>query len=305
LRSLSAHQPVVDAFPDFDDNLRQALRKEVELFFDSILREGRSAVDLLTADYTFVNDRLAKHYGIPGIQGSHFRRVELGPELDDRRGLLGKGSILTTSSQPGRTSPPIRGNWIMTHLIGVPPPPPPPSVPELEASEDELAAENATPTLRQMLERHRDNPACTSCHLLMDPFGFAMEPFDAIGRYRTHDNGQPINATDVMYDGTPVNGPADLREFMVSHSEQFVRNLAEKLLTYAVGRGMTYRDMPIVRQVVRDAAEQNYRLDAMIAAVVKSPAFRMNTKTGPSTDQMTRDGAPVAETATASAVASD
>ncbi len=301
LRGLDGHQPVVDAFPDFDDNLRQALRREVEMFFDSILREGHTAIDLLTADYTFVNDRLAKHYGIPGIQGSYFRRVELGDGFENRHGLLGKASILTTSSQPGRTSPSIRGDWILSHLIGVPPPPPPPSVPELEASEDDFSAEAGTPTLRQMLERHRDNPACTSCHLLMDPFGFAMEPFDAIGRYRTQENGQPINASDVMYDGTPINGPADLRAFMVKLSDQFVLNLSEKLLTYAVGRGMTYRDMPIVRQVVRDAAAEDYRLDAMITAVVKSNAFRMNTKTGQST-QLTRDGGPVAGSAAAAAV---
>src|SRR5690606_35761146 len=178
--------------------LRQAFRRETELFFDSILREGRSAIELLTANYTFVNERLAKHYGIPGIRGSHFRRVELGAELDERRGLLGKGSILTTSSQPGRTSPVIRGNWIMTHRIGVPPPPAPPNVPELDASEEALQGSGAAPTLREMLERHREKPACLSCHSLMDPFGFAMEPFDAIGRKRTTDNGKPINSADVM-----------------------------------------------------------------------------------------------------------
>jgi len=302
LRKLSAHQPVVDEFPDFDDNLRQAFRKETELFFDSIVREGRSALELLTADYTFVNDRLAKHYGIPGVQGSHFRRVELGAEFDLRRGLLGKGAILTTTSKPTETMPPIRGNWILTHLMGTPPPPPPPNVPPIEAAAEDLAAENVIPTKRDLQLRHRDNPACMSCHTLIDPFGFALEPFDAIGRYRTLENGRPINAADVMYDGTEVDGPAALREFMLKHSEQFVRNLAEKLLTYAVGRGMTYRDMPMVRQVVRETADENYRLDAMITAVVRSPAFRMNTKTGPSTHQLTRDDAPVAETTTAAAV---
>jgi len=302
LRKLDAHQPVVDEYPDFDDNLRQAFRREAELFFDSIVREGHSALELLTADYTFVNDRLAKHYGIPGIQGSHFRRVVLGEELDARRGLLGKGAILTTTSKAEETMPPIRGNWILTHLMGTPPPPPPPNVPPLEAAAEDLAAENAVPTKRDLQIRHRDNPACLSCHTLMDPFGFALEPFDAIGRQRALDNGRPIDARDVMYDGTVVDGPSDLREFMVKHSDLFVRNLARKLLTYAVGRGMTYLDMPVVRQVVRESAEENYRLDKMIAAVVKSPAFRMNTKTGPSTDRLTRDGAPVAETTTAAAV---
>lgn len=302
LRKLSAHQPVVDEYPDFDDNLRQAFRRETELFFDSIVREGRSALELLTADYTFVNDRLAKHYGIPGVQGSHFRRVELGEEFDLRRGLLGKGAILTTTSKPNETMPPIRGNWILTHLMGTPPPPPPPNVPPIEAAAEDLAAENVTPTKRDLQLRHRDNPACLSCHVLIDPFGFALEPFDAIGRYRATENGRPINAADMMYDGSMVDGPAELREFMLKHSEQFLRNLAEKLLTYAVGRGMTYRDMPAVRQVVRESADENYRLDAMIMAVVRSPVFRMNTKTGPSTHQLTQDGAPVTEATTAAVV---
>ncbi len=302
LRKLSAHQPVVDEYPDFDDNLRQAFRRETELFFDSIVREGRSALELLTADYTFVNDRLAKHYGIPGVQGSHFRRVELGEEFDLRRGLLGKGAILTTTSKPNETMPPIRGNWILTHLMGTPPPPPPPNVPPIEAAAEDLAAENVTPTKRDLQLRHRDNPACLSCHVLIDPFGFALEPFDAIGRYRATENGRPINAADMMYDGSMVDGPAELREFMLKHSEQFLRNLAEKLLTYAVGRGMTYRDMPAVRQVVRESADENYRLDAMIMAVVRSPVFRMNTKTGPSTHQLTQDGAPVTEASTAAVV---
>jgi len=302
LRNLDGHQPVVDEYPDFDDNLRQAFRRETELFFDSILREGRSALELLTADYTFVNDRLAKHYGIPGIQGSHFRRVELGEAFDERRGLLGKGSILTTSSQPGRTSPVIRGNWIMTHLIGVPPPPPPPNVPQLEASEEELLGSGATPTLREMLEKHRENPACLSCHSLMDPFGFALEPFDAIGRMRTTDNGKPIDSADVMYDGTRVEGPAGVRAFVLKYSDQFVTNLAEKLVTYAIGRGVTYRDMPIVRSIVREAAEDEYRLDSMIVAVAKSAAFRMNTKTGRTAEPA---ASGFAESAAAAAAARD
>src|SRR5690606_28356181 len=279
--------------------LRQAFRRETELFFDSILREGRSAIELLTANYTFVNERLAKHYGIPGIRGSHFRRVERGAELDERRGLLGKGSILTTSSQPGRTSPVIRGNGIMTHLIGVPPPPPPPNVPELEASEEALQGSGAAPTLREMLERHRENPACLSCHSLMDPFGFAMEPFDAIGRLRATDNGRPIDAADVMYDGTPVRGPDDIRAFLVKYSDQFLTNLAEKLLTYALGRGVTHHDMPIVRSIVRETAEHDYRLDAMIVEVVKSPAFRMSTKTGQTAAGALTRGGSLAEPTTA------
>ncbi|HEX6997855.1 MAG TPA: DUF1592 domain-containing protein [Gammaproteobacteria bacterium] len=287
LRKLEAHQPVVDAFPDFDDNLRDAFRRETELFFDSVVREDRSALELLTADYTFVNDRLAKHYGIPGVQGSHFRRVELEGDLELRRGLLGKGSVLTTSSQPGRTSPVIRGNWILTSLLGVPPPPPPPNVPKLPQEEEDVAGNAKTPTLREMFEKHRENPSCRSCHVLMDPFGFALEPFDAIGRYRTTDGGSPINSADVMYDGTQVDGPADVREFLLKYSDRFVTNLAEKLMTYALGRGVEYYDMPVVRQIVAEAEEDDYRLSTMIAAVVKSPAFRMNTRLDPAGERMT------------------
>ncbi|MBN1238828.1 MAG: DUF1592 domain-containing protein [Gammaproteobacteria bacterium] len=278
LRNLEGHAPVVDAFPDFDDNLRQAFRRETELFFDSILREDRGALELLTADYTFVNDRLAKHYGIDGVQGSHFRRIELGEELDVRRGLLGKGSLLTATAQPGRTSPVIRGNWILTNLIGVPPPPPPPNVPALEPKVADAAGNERPPSMREQLEQHRDNPACLGCHMLMDPFGFALEPFDAIGRYRTNDSGNPIDASDVMYDGTPVEGPADVRRFVLKYSDQFLHNLAEKLLTYALGRGVEYYDMPVVRQIVAKSAEEDHTLTSMITAIAESRAFRMNTK---------------------------
>jgi hypothetical protein len=288
LRNLDAHAPVTAEFPDFDDNLRQAFRREAELFFDSILREERSALDLLTADYTFVNDRLAKHYGIPGIQGSHFRRVTLGPEHELRRGLLGKGAILTTSSQPGRTAPVIRGNWIMANLLGVPAPRPPPDVPPLEATEGDAAGNARQPTLREQYEAHQQNPACRNCHILMDPFGFALEPFDAIGRLRSTDAGNPIDSKVVMYDSTAVDGPADLRAFVLKHSERFVTTVAEKLMTYALGRGVEYGDMPLVRRVVDESADEDYRLRAMIEAVVRSPAFRMNTKgaiAAPSADE--------------------
>jgi hypothetical protein len=288
LRNLDGHAPIVDAFPDFDDNLRQAFRRETELFFDSILREERSALELLTGDYTYVNDRLAKHYGIPGVQGSHFRRIDLGDDLDVRRGLLGKGSILTATAQPGRTSPVIRGNWILSNLIGVPPPPPPPNVPVLEAQVADGTGNDRPPSIREQYEQHRDNPACQGCHMLMDPFGFALEPFDAIGRFRTLDGSNPIDASDVMYDGTPVDGPADVREFLLKYSDQFLNNLAEKLLTYALGRGVEYYDMPLVREIVADAAKDDYRLTSMITAIVESRAFRMNTKS-------TADGQPDAD----------
>lgn len=278
LRNLDGHAPVVDQYPDFDDNLRQAFRRETELLFDSMIRENRSVLELLTADYTFVNDRLAKHYGIPGVQGSRFRRVELGDEFDERRGLLGKGSVLTVSSQPGRTSPVMRGNWILSNVIGIPAPDPPDDVPPLEAKAADAAGNTRQPTIREQYEEHRANPACQGCHKLMDPFGFALEPFDATGRLRTTDNGNPIDSTSVMYDGTPVSGPAGIREFLLKYSDQFVRNVTEKMLTYALGRGVEYYDMPVVRSIVAEAAKDDYRFQSMILAVVNSEPFRMNMK---------------------------
>ncbi|HEY8519377.1 MAG TPA: DUF1592 domain-containing protein [Gammaproteobacteria bacterium] len=281
LRALESHAPVVDVFPDFDDNLRRAFRRETELLFETVLRENRSVLELLTADYTFVDERLAKHYGIPGVRGSRFRRVTLGPDLDARRGLLGKGSFLTVSSQPMRTSPVIRGYWVLQNLLGVTPPPPPPDGPELEAAVDDGPAGDARPSIRAQMERHRDNPACSGCHLLMDPIGFALEPFDAIGRWRTHDDGAPIDASVRMYDGTVVNGPVGVREFVLKYSEQFARTVAEKLLTYAIGRGLEHSDMPFVRQIAREAAADDYRFQSLILAVVRSAPFTMNTKSPP------------------------
>ena len=289
LRSLDVHTPVVQLYPDFDDNLRQALRRETELFFDSILREGRSAIDLLTANHTFVNERLAKHYGIPNVRGSRFRRVELGDEFDVRRGLLGKGSILTVSSVPARTSPVIRGNWILINLLGTPAPDPPPDVPDLEPVDTTAAGDRRQPSIREQLEAHVGDPVCSACHKIMDPFGFAMENFDAIGRWRDLDAGEPINAVSIMYDGSLVGGPADLREFFVRYSEQFVRSLTEKLLTYALGRGVEYYDMPVVRSVVSQAASDDYRLDSIIQAIVGSEPFQMNMKGGEQPDRIASD----------------
>ena len=289
LRSLDVHTPVVELYPDFDDNLRQALRRETELFFDSILREGRSTIDLLTANHTFVNERLAKHYGIPNVRGSRFRRVELGEEFDVRRGLLGKGSILTVSSVPARTSPVIRGNWILMNLLGTPAPDPPPDVPDLEPVDTSAAGDRRQPSMREQLEAHTVDPVCAACHKIMDPFGFAMEHFDAIGRWREEDAGEPINAVSIMYDGTVVRGPEDLREFFVRYSEQFVRSLTEKLLTYALGRGVEYYDMPVVRSVVSQAAGNNYRLDSIIQAIVGSEPFQMNMKGGEQPDRTASD----------------
>jgi Protein of unknown function (DUF1592)/Protein of unknown function (DUF1588)/Protein of unknown function (DUF1585)/Protein of unknown function (DUF1587)/Protein of unknown function (DUF1595)/Cytochrome C oxidase, cbb3-type, subunit III len=278
LRALDGHVPVAKLFPDFDDNLRQAFRRETELFFDSLVRDNRPVTELLSADYTFVNERLAKHYGIPGVYGSHFRRVTLGEEHDARRGLLGKGSLLAVSSQPIRTSPVIRGYWVLQNLLGTPPPPPPEDVPDLPEVDPEDAAHATMPTMREQMERHRADPACSGCHMLMDPIGFALEKFDAIGTWRTMDGDSPIDASSVMYDGTKIEGPADLRNFLLAYSEQFIRTATEKLLTYALGRGVEYYDMPVVRSIAREAAADGYQFDALITAVVKSDPFQMSTQ---------------------------
>ena len=280
LRALESQVPVVERFPDFDDNLRQAFRREAELFFASIVAEDRSVLDLLTADYTFVNERLARHYGIPGVQGSRFRRVMLGDAHEARRGLLGKGGILTVSSQPGRTSPVQRGKWVLQNLLGVLPPDPPPDVPDLPPPSSDPAGNAREPSMREKMERHRGSPACAACHRLMDPIGFALENFDAIGRWRTLEHGAPIDASDVLYDGRPVDGPAGLRAFLLRYADQFVRTVTEKLLTYALGRGVEHFDMPAVRAIVREAAADDYRFTGLVVGVVRSDAFRMNTKVG-------------------------
>ena len=276
LRNLAAHAPVVDQFPDFDDNLRQAFRREVELLFNSLIVEDRSVLDLLTANYTFVNGRLAEHYGIPGVRGSYFRRVTLDDSHNARWGLLGKGAILTVSSQPGRTSPVIRGNWVLRTLLGVPAPDPPPNVPALVAKPGDAAGNTQPPSMREQMIKHRANPACQGCHKLMDPIGFALEPFDAIGRARTEDGGNPIDAHSDMYDGTPVDGPAGVRTFLLKHEDQYVRNFTQNLLTYALGRGMEFDDMPTVRGIVHASAHDGYRLKSLVEAVATSDLFRMN-----------------------------
>ena len=276
LRNLAAHAPVVDQFPDFDDNLRQAFRREVELLFQSLLDENRSVLDLLTADYTFVNERLADFYGIPGVKGSYFRRVKLDASESVRWGLLGKGAVLTISSQPGRTSPVIRGNWVLRNVIGVPAPDPPANVPALPVKKEDVAGNTHIPTMREQMEEHRRNPACAGCHKMMDPIGFALEPFDAIGHLRTEDRGSPIDARGQMYDGTPVDGPAGVRTFLLKHQDQYLRNVTENLMTYALGRGMDYADMPEVRKVMQSAAPEGYKLKALVTAVALSDNFSMN-----------------------------
>jgi hypothetical protein len=275
LRNLEAIVPVQSNFPDFDDTLRQGLRRETELFFSSILRENRSAQDLLTADHTFVNERVARHYGLPGIKGSHFRRVTLGEDTH-RRGLLGHGSILTVTSYPDRTSPVIRGKWILENLLGTPPPDPPADVPGLVATD----GAGTELSMRERLAAHRANPSCASCHALMDPLGFAFENFNAIGQYRTlGDAGEKIDAAGVLPSGAEFDGVDQLREALLS-SDLFVTTLTEKLMTYATGRGIEHYDMPAVRAIVRDAADSDYRLQVLIMGVVKSAPFRMRTTGG-------------------------
>jgi hypothetical protein len=274
LRNLSSIVPNSETFSDFDDNLRQAFLGETELFFDSIIREDRNVVDLLTADHTFVNERLAKHYGIENVYGSQFRRVTL---IDDaRKGLLGKGSILMVTSHADRTSPVVRGKWILDNLIGSPPPPPPPEVPPFP---DNTSGKKPL-SVRERMERHRDNPSCASCHKIMDPLGFALENFDAVGRWRLRDEGNTIDASGQLTDGTRVDGVVSLRQALLKRPDVFVGTLTEKLLTYALGRGLDYYDMPAVRAIVRQASADNSRFSSLVLGIVKSVPFQMRVKAG-------------------------
>jgi mono/diheme cytochrome c family protein len=281
VRSLKTSEPVVNLFPDFDDNLRAAYQRETELFFGSIVHEDRSILDLLTADYTFVNERLAKHYGIPNIYGPQFRRVTLPPELDMRRGLLGKGALLTVTSNAARTSPVARGKWFLQTFLGVSPPDPPPNVPVIKDKPVDSTGNAKAPTMREQMEAHHTNPSCASCHKIFEPLGLALENFDAVGTWRLQDEGSPIDASGVLVDGTKVDGVASLRNALVSYSDQFERVVTEKLLTYALGRGVEFEDMPMVRSIVRDSAPSNYKFSALALSIVKSPAFQMNMKTSP------------------------
>jgi len=269
LRNLDATAPVQSVFPDFDDALRQGFRRETELFVESIVREDRSALDLLRADYTFVNERLATHYGLPNIKGSHFRLVTL-PPGNPRRGLLGQGSILTVTSYPDRTSPVVRGKWILENLLGTPAPPPLPNVPPLKATSSGLVL-----SMRQRMEQHRASPVCASCHAMMDPLGLSLENFDAVGKWRVlGESSAPIDATGRLPDGTAFAGPAGLRDALL-RSDRFVATLTEKMLTYALGRGLEYYDAPAVRNILRQAAPGDYRMSALVAGVVTSAPFRM------------------------------
>jgi hypothetical protein len=277
VRSLAQITPDPRLFPDFDEDLRLAFEKEMELFLDSVLRSDASVTDLLTAEYTFVNDRLARHYGIPNVRTDRFQRVE----LDDswRFGLLGKGSVLMATSYPDRTSPVLRGVWIMEHLLGTPASSPPP-----EVETNLTAVEGAKPaSVRQRFEQHRSNSTCNHCHGVIDPLGMPLENFSAIGesRSRERDSGVTVDPTGQMAGtGRPVNGPDDLREALVADSEQFVQALTEKLMTFALGRNVEYYDMPTVRSIVDQAEAADYRFAAIVRGIVSSPAFKMRAVPG-------------------------
>ena len=270
LRQLRSVSPDPETFPYFDDNLREAFGQETELFLESLFREDRSILDLLDADHTFVNERLARHYGIPNIYGSHFRRVELTEE--HRRGLLGKGSILTVTSYANRTSPVLRGKWVLDHILGTPPAPPPPNIPDLVERDQNGKAFS----MREALEQHRANPVCATCHSQMDPLGFALENFDGTGSWRTIDADAPIDASGILPDGTRFQGPVELQRVLIeSKSEEFVNTVTEKLLTYALGRGVESYDAPAIRSIIREAAPDDYRWSSLILGIVKSTPFQM------------------------------
>ncbi|PYS53289.1 MAG: hypothetical protein DMG13_13310 [Acidobacteria bacterium] len=278
LRNLKATSPVATSYPNWDDSLRQAFRRETELLFETVMHEDRSVLDFLTADYTFVNDRLARHYGIPNVYGSQFRRVRLGQEFDYRRGLLGKGSVLAITSVPDRNSPVKRGVWILDNILGTPAPEPPPNVPALEETTGEPGK---ILTVREKQTLHRKNEPCASCHKLFDPMGFALENFSADGSWRTKDGGDggvPIDAAVELYDGQPINGPVGLRQALLRYSPQFVRMVTEKLMTYGLGRGVEYYDMPVIRSIVRDASKNNYQFSSIVLGIVKSAPFQMRMK---------------------------
>jgi len=274
LRLAELRNVIPDAllYPNFDRTLADAMRRETELLFDNVIHEDRSLLELLTANYTFVNERLALHYKIPGILGNRFRRVEL---TDDyRRGLLGQGSILTLTSQADRTSPVLRGKWVMEVLLGTPPPPPPPNVPGLDATKP--VKDGHLLTVRERMEAHRANPACNSCHRMIDPIGLSLEHFDPTGTWRIRDSGVLIDPSTVLFDGTPANGPADLRKAILKYPEAFIGNFTENLLTYALGRRIQYSDMPTIRAITREAARNNNRVSSLILGIIKSAPFQMS-----------------------------
>jgi hypothetical protein len=272
LQDVEKIHPDALLFPGFDNELAASYKRETELFFDSIVREDRNILDLLTADYTFVNERIARVYRMPNIVGENFRRVTL---PDERRGILGQGSMLMQTAVADRTSPVQRGKWIMEVLLGSPPPPPPPNVPALEDTKG-VAESGKMLTTRERMEEHRKNPACTSCHKVIDPLGLALENFDATGAWRIKDNEVPVDSAGDLYDGTKMNGPAGLRDAILKHSDIFLLSFTENLMTYALGRRVEYADMPAIRSIIRDAEKNHNRMSSYILGVVNSAAFRMS-----------------------------
>ncbi len=286
-------------YHNYDNTLAQALQRETELFVNSIVKEDRNVLDLLTADYSFVNERLARHYGIPNVRGDEFRRVQLAD--DYRRGLLGKGAILALTSVADRTSPVLRGKWVMGVILGTPPPPPPPAVPKL----DETAAvtEGKTLTVRERMETHRASPSCNNCHRVIDPIGLALENFDVTGAWRTmdttpgisaegvrvHSVGVPVDPKTQMFDGTPIDGPASLRNALLARSDQFIQNLTEKMMAYALGRRTEFFDMPTIRKINRDASKQNHKFSALVMGIVNSPAFQMSKAEAATTEAVNKN----------------
>ena len=272
LQDLDKIHPDALRYPDFYDQLARDMKRETVTFFNALMREDGSLWDLLTADYSYLNERLARHYGIPGVTGENFRRVRYTEEA--RRGVLGHGSVLTLTSHANRTSPVLRGKWVMEVLMGTPPPPPPPDVPELDATAE--ASDGRFLTVRERLERHRANPMCNSCHRFIDPIGIALENFDVTGTWRVRDAGTLVETLGELYDGTPLHGPGDLRAALLRRPESLARNFAEYLMAYALGRRIEHYDMPAVWSVARAAGEDEYRLSAFVREVVRSDPFRMS-----------------------------
>jgi len=274
LRNVADWKPDPDKYKEFDEALRNAFERETEMFFHNIVEEDRSVLEFIDADYTFANERLARFYGIPGVKGSYFRRVALtGPQ---RGGILTQGSILLVTSYPNRTSPVLRGKWILESVLGTPPPPPPPDVPVLADSASTSAA-----SLREQLQKHRSNPACASCHSRLDPLGFSLENFDAVGKFRSSEGGSPIEASGAMPNGTVIDGPEGLKKILLSRKDEFVENLASQLLTYALGRGLDYYDQPAVREIRRQTERDGYRFSSMVLAIVNSVPFEMRRAPNP------------------------
>ena len=274
LRNVAAWKPDPEKYPQFDEALRNAFEQESELFFSNIMHEDRSVLEFIDADYTFLNERLARHYGVPGVKGSYFRRVEL--KGQQRGGVLSQGSILLVTSYPTRTSPVLRGKWVLENILGAPAPPPPPNVPPLDDS-----ASNSAKTLREQLEKHRANRACASCHARLDPLGFSLEQYDAIGGFRTQEGGVEIEASGALPDGTDVTGPGGLKKVVLDRRDEFVECLAGKMLTYALGRGLGFYDQPAVRDIRRQAAGQDYRFSSIILAIANSVPFQMKGTPAP------------------------